>query len=338
MANMIQSAKDQVAKITRAAYEAAAAEGVLPAGVELKGSIEIPKDPQNGDYASSAAMAGAKAMKRKPRDIAQALADRMDLTGTIFSSVEIAGPGFLNFRLGPKWYGDVLAEIEKEGLAYGGSDEGKGQKVMVEFVSANPTGPMHMGNARGGVLGDTLANVLARDGYDTWKEFYVNDAGNQINKFAVSIQARYFQLLLGEDNVPFPEDGYHGDDIKELAKAFYEEHGDSYKDVDEQTRLDALAAFGLERNIPKMKADLRQYGIEYDEWFFESSLHESGFVAETVDLLTEKGWTYEKDGALWLNTTELLKQKYLAEGKSQKQVDKLDLKDDVLRRANGFYT
>ena len=338
MANMIQSAKDQVARLTRQAYEAAAAEGLLPAGVELKGSIEIPKDPQNGDYASSAAMAGAKAMKKNPREIAAALASHMDLAGTIFSSVEIAGPGFLNFRLGPKWFGDVLAEIEKEGLAYGQNNEGKGQKVMVEFVSANPTGPMHMGNARGGVLGDTLANVLARDGYDTWKEFYVNDAGNQINKFALSIQARYLQLLLGEENVPFPEDGYHGDDIRELAQAFYDEHGDSYRDADEQTRLDALAAFGLERNIPKMKADLRQYGIEYDQWFFESSLHESGFVAETVALLTEKGWTYEKDGALWLNTTELLKQKYLAEGKSQKQVDKLDLKDDVLRRANGFYT
>jgi arginyl-tRNA synthetase len=209
---------------------------------------------------------------------------------------------------------------------------------MVEFVSANPTGPMHMGNARGGVLGDTLANVLARDGADTWKEFYVNDAGNQINKFAVSIQARYFQILLGEENVEFPEDGYHGQDIKDLAQAFYEKHGDSFKDVEEQTRLDALAAFGLEHNIPKMKADLLRYGIEYDEWFFESSLHNSGYVAETVGMLTERGWTYEKDGALWLKTADLLKQKFLAEGKSQKQVDKLELKDDVLCRANGFYT
>ena len=338
MANLIQYAKDQVTELTRKAYEAAAAEGVLPAGAELKGSVEIPKDPQNGDYASSYAMAGAKALKMNPRAIAQALADHMDLEGTIFSSVEIAGPGFMNFRLGPKWYGDVLAEIEAEGPLYGQGDQGKGQKVMVEFVSANPTGPMHMGNARGGVLGDTLANVLAREGYDTWKEFYVNDAGNQIHKFAVSLQARYLQILLGEENVPFPEDGYHGQDIKELAQGFYELHGDSYKDAEEQTRLDALAAYGLERNIPKMKEDLRRYGIEYDQWFFESSLHESGYVAETVDLLAQKGWTYEKDGALWLNTTELLKKKYLAEGKSQKQVDKLDLKDDVLRRANGFYT
>ena len=338
MANLIQYAKDQVTELTRKAYEAAAAEGVLPAGAELKGSVEIPKDPQNGDYASSYAMAGAKALKMNPRAIAQALAGHMDLTGTIFSSVEIAGPGFMNFRLGPKWYGDVLAEIEAEGPLYGQGDQGKGQKVMVEFVSANPTGPMHMGNARGGVLGDTLANVLAREGYDTWKEFYVNDAGNQIHKFAVSLQARYLQILLGEETVPFPEDGYHGQDIKDLARGFYELHGDSYKDAEEQTRLDALAAYGLERNIPKMKEDLRRYGIEYDQWFFESSLHESGYVAETVDLLAQKGWTYEKDGALWLNTTELLKKKYLAEGKSQKQVDKLDLKDDVLRRANGFYT
>ena len=338
MANLIQHAKDQVSQLTAQAYAAAAAAGVLPPGVEVKGSVEIPKDPQNGDYASSFAMAGAKAMKMAPRAIAQAVVDHMDLTDSLFASVEIAGPGFLNFRLGAKWYGDVLAEIEAEGPLYGQSDEGRGQKVMVEFVSANPTGPMHMGNARGGVLGDTLANILRRDGCDTWKEFYVNDAGNQIHKFAVSIQARYLQLLLGEEKVPFPEDGYHGDDIRELAQAFYDLHGDQYRDVEEAQRLEALAAFGLERNIPKMQADLRRYGIEYDQWFFESSLHTSGYVAETVGLLTEKGWTYEKDGALWLNTTQLLKNKYLAEGKSQKQVDKLDLKDDVLRRANGFYT
>ena len=338
MANLIQYAKDQVTEVTRKAYEAAAAAGVLPGGAELKGGVEIPKDPTNGDYASSYAMATAKALKMNPRAIAEALTNHMDLEGTIFSSVEIAGPGFMNFRLGSKWYGDVLAEIEAAGPVYGQGEGSKGQKVMVEFVSANPTGPMHMGNARGGVLGDTLANVLARDGADTWKEFYVNDAGNQINKFAVSIQARYFQILLGEENVEFPEDGYHGQDIKDLAQAFYEKHGDSFKDVEEQTRLDALAAFGLEHNIPKMKADLRRYGIEYDEWFFESSLHNSGYVAETVGMLTERGWTYEKDGALWLKTADLLKQKFLAEGKSQKQVDKLELKDDVLCRANGFYT
>ena len=338
MSNMIQAARQQVAQLTQAAYEKAAAAGLLPQGAEVKATIEIPKDTAHGDYASSFAMAGAKALHKAPRVIAQTIVDNLELEGSFFSKVEIAGPGFLNFTLGPKWYGDVLSAVEAQGTAYGSGDDGKGQKVMVEFVSANPTGPMHMGNARGGVLGDTLANVLARDGYDTWKEFYVNDAGNQIHKFAVSINARYMQLIMGEENFPFPEEGYHGEDIKELARAIYDTHGDSWKDLPEEERLDKMAQYGLKVNIPKMQEDLKKYGIVYDQWFFESELHSSGYVAETVQMLTDKGWTYEKDGALWLNTTALLKQKFMAEGKTQEQVDKLDLKDDVLRRANGFYT
>ena len=335
---MIQAARQQVSALTQAAYEKAAGAGLLPAGAEVKATVEIPKDTAHGDYASSFAMAGAKALHMAPRQIAQIIVDNLELEGSFFQKVEIAGPGFLNFTLGPKWYGDVLCAVETEGAAYGSGDEGHGKRVMVEFVSANPTGPMHMGNARGGVLGDTLANVLKRDGWDTWKEFYVNDAGNQIHKFAVSINARYMQLILGEENFPFPEEGYHGEDIKELAQAIYQMHGDSWKDLPEEGRLEKLAEYGLSVNIPKMKEDLLKYGIVYDQWFFESSLHESGYVAETVELLTQKGWTYEKDGALWLNTTKLLKEKYLREGRSQEQVDKLDLKDDVLRRANGFYT
>ena len=338
MSNMIQAAREQVAQLTQAAYEKAAAQGLLPAGAEVKATIEIPKDPTHGDYASSFAMAGAKALHMAPRQIAQTIVDHLDLTDTFFDKVEIAGPGFLNFTLGSKWYGEVLSDIQAEGNAYGAVDEGHGEKVMVEFVSANPTGPMHIGNARGGVLGDALASVLTRAGYDVWREFYVNDAGNQIHKFAMSIDARYLQLVLGEENYPFPEDGYHGDDIKELAQAFYDQHGPAWKDKPEEERQEAMAQYGLSVNIPKMKADLRRYQIEYDEWFLESGLHESGYVAETVGLLAHKGWTYEKDGALWLNTTDLLKQKFMAEGKTQEQVDKLDLKDDVLRRANGFYT
>ena len=338
MSNMIQAARQQVAQLTQAAYEKAAAAGLLPQGAEVKATIEIPKDTAHGDYASSFAMAGAKALHKAPRVIAQAIVENLELEGSFFSKVEIAGPGFLNFTLGPKWYGDVLSAVEAQGTAYGSGDDGKGQKVMVEFVSANPTGPMHMGNARGGVLGDTLANILARDGYDTWKEFYVNDAGNQIHKFAVSINARYMQLIMGEENFPFPEEGYHGEDIKELARAIYDAHGDSWKDLPEEERLDKMAQYGLKVNIPKMQEDLKKYGIVYDQWFFESELHSSGYVAETVQMLTDKSWTYEKDGALWLNTTALLKQKFMAEGKTQEQVDKLDLKDDVLRRANGFYT
>ena len=338
MANLIQAAKDQVAALTQQAYEKAAQAGQLPGGLEVKGSVEIPKDVSHGDYASSFAMAGAKAMHMAPRAIAQIICDNLELEGSFFQKAEIAGPGFLNFTLGPKWYGQIMADVEAEGERYGQSDVGHGEKVMVEFVSANPTGPMHMGNARGGVLGDTLANVLSLAGYDTWKEFYVNDAGNQIHKFAVSINARYHQLILGEENFPFPEDGYHGDDIKELAQAFRDKEGEGWLDKPEADRQEAMAQFGLSVNIPKMKSDLLRYKIEYDQWFLESDLHNSGYVAETVGMLTEKGWTYEKDGALWLNTTELLKQKYMAEGKTREQVDKLDLKDDVLRRANGFYT
>ncbi len=335
MINMIQAAKDQAAALTQAAYEKAA--DTFPAGVQVNATIEIPKDTVHGDYASNFAMAGAKALRMAPRQIAQTIVDNLDLGGSYFSKVEIAGPGFLNFTLGPRWYGEVLGAIEREGADYGSGSGGAGRKVMVEFVSANPTGPMHMGNARGGVLGDTLANVLARDGWNVWKEFYVNDAGNQINKFARSIFARCMQLTLVEDNYKFPEDGYHGEDIRELAQAFLDQNGETSV-TPEEARLKDMAEFGLKRNIPKMKEDLKKYGIEYDQWFLESSLHSSGYVVETMQLLTDKGWTYEKDGALWLKTAELLKQKYLAEGKSQEQVDKLELKDDVLRRANGFYT
>ena len=338
MSNKIQEARAQVAELTQAAYQRAVEAGKLPAGAEVKATIEIPKDTSHGDYASSYAMAGARALHQAPRAIAQTIVEHLNLEGSYFQKVEIAGPGFLNFTLGPKWYQAVLADVEREGAGYGSNSEGGGEKVMVEFVSANPTGPMHMGNARGGVLGDTLANVLRRDGWDTWKEFYVNDAGNQIHKFAVSIDARYRQLIQGEENVPFPEEGYHGDDIKALARAIHDAHGDSWKELPEEERLDKMAEYGLSVNIPKMQEDLKKYGIVYDQWFFESSLHESGYVAETVQMLTEKGWTYEKDGALWLNTTQLLKEKFMREGKTQEQVDKLDLKDDVLRRANGFYT
>ena len=338
MINMNQQAKDQVLNLTRAAYAAAAEAGSLPAGVEVRANVEIPKDPANGDYTTTFALAAAKAMKRSPREIASLLLEHLDLTGSFFASAEIAGAGFLNFRLAPGWYAGVLSAVEAEGPDYGRSDTLAGQKIMVEFVSANPTGPMHMGNARGGVLGDTLASVLSSAGADVRREFYVNDAGNQIEKFASSLEARYLQLLLGEDAVPFPEDGYHGDDIKDLARAFYDQYGDRYQNTDTAQRHAALAKFGLERNIPKMQADLRRYKIEYDQWFFESSLHESGYVADTVGKLTERGYTYEKEGALWLATARILEENYRKAGKSDKDIAKLDLKDDVLRRANGFYT
>ena len=336
--NMIQNAKDQVLDLTVSAYQKAAAEGLLPQDAAVTPSVEIPKDTANGDYTTTFCLAAAKALKKNPRQVAQILMDHMDLSGSYFTSVEMAGPGFLNFRLGNKWFRDTVACVEQEGAAYGCNDTLKGQKIMVEFVSANPTGPMHMGNARGGVLGDTLASVLQKSGADVWREFYVNDAGNQIEKFAKSLEARYFQIIKGEDAVEFPEDGYHGDDIRELAQAFYEKEGEKYLDCDEKTRHDALAQFGLSVNIPKMKSDLARYGIQYDQWFFESSLHESGYVADTVAALTDKGYTYEKDGALWLKTSQILAENLRRAGKSDEAIEKLGLKDDVLCRANGFYT
>ena len=335
---MIENAKNSVSALLDAACERAVEKGQLPAGAVLSGTVEIPKDTANGDYAANHAMTGARALRMAPRKIAEALVENLDLAGSWFDSVEVAGPGFINFRLGERWYGDVLGAVCGEGADYGRVDVGRGQRVMVEFVSANPTGPMHMGNARGGVLGDALASVFERAGYEVWREFYVNDAGNQIEKFASSIDARYRQLLLGEDAVEFPADGYQGEDIRELAKAFYDEHGDSFLDKSVAERHAAMARFGLDRNIPKMQSDLRRYGVEYDEWFFESSLHESGYVAESVAKLGERGYTYEKDGALWLKTKDILTENLLKAGKKQADIDKLELKDDVLKRANGFYT
>ena len=336
--NMIAKAKEQIVELTAKAYESAVAQGLLPEGCTVAPSVEIPKDTRNGDYTTTFCLAAAKQMHKNPREVAAVLREHMALEGSYFTSVEIAGPGFLNFTLGGKWFADTVAAIEAAGGSFGANDTLKGKRYMVEFVSANPTGPMHMGNARGGVLGDTLASVLAKCGADVWREFYVNDAGNQIEKFAKSIEARYLQLIQGEDAVEFPEDGYHGEDIRELARAFYDLHGDSYLHKDEAVRHADMAQFGLRRNIPKMKSDLEHYGIHYDEWFFESSLHESGYVADSVQKLTDLGYTYEKDGALWLRTSRILAEAMTRAGKSQKDIEKLELKDDVLRRANGFYT
>ena len=338
MTNMIQNAKDQAASLAMAAYRAAVADGTLPEADVKTAPVEIPKDTANGDFTTTFALAASKALRNNPRVIAQTLLDHMNLEGTYFASAEIAGPGFLNFRLNDTWYAGVMAAVETEGEQYGTSDVLKGKKYMVEFVSANPTGPMHMGNARGGVLGDTLAAVLEANGAEVSREFYVNDAGNQIDKFAHSIEARYLQLIKGEENVPFPEDGYQGGDIRDLAQGYYDLHGEELVNVPEKERQEKLAAYGLSVNLPKMKTDLQRYKIDYDTWFYESTLHESGYVAETVQMLSDKGWTYEKDGAVWLKTADIMRENLRKAGKKEKDIEKLDLKDDVLRRANGFYT
>ena len=334
--NFVLDAKTEVEALIRDAFAAAEAQGKLQGGQPLPAfTVEIPADSSHGDFATNAAMVSAKTFRSAPVKIAGVLVECMDFSKARYiDRAEIAGPGFINFFLGTEFYSAVIREILANPEAYGRSEYGRDEKVMVEFVSANPTGPMHMGNARGGALGDCLAAVLDKAGYNAWREFYVNDAGNQIEKFGCSLEARYLQIFKG-DEIEFPEDGYQGEDIKDLAKEYADLNGDSLVNVSAEERKKALVDYALPKNIKKMQADMEKYKIFYDKWFFESELHKSGAVKAVVDLLTEKGLTYEKDGAVWYKNKEVLTQKLLKEGKSQKYIDNLELKDDVLIRQNG---
>ena len=314
--NHIADAQAQLDRIIRQAYAAAFPEKELRDFV-----IEIPKDTSHGDFATNVAMVNTKNVGRAPRDIAAALIEAMDFSGSFFTGAESAGPGFINFRLGQRWFSEAVQAVLDCGRDYGRSDVGGGKKVMVEFVSANPTGPMHMGNARGGAIGDCLAAALDFAGYEVTREFYVNDAGNQIAKFGKSLEARYLQLFLGEEAVEFPEDGYHGEDIKTRAREFADLHGDRYVNVPSEERLQALIAYALPANVEGLRRDLEKYRITYDVWFSEQSLHNSGAVMDAVKLLTSRGMTYEKDGAVWYKGTEMGEEK-----------------DEVLVRANGIPT
>lgn len=338
MKDLVKVANDQLNELILNALGHAVGEGELPAEPIPAFSIQIPADKSHGDFAANVAMVSARTFKMPPRKIAEIICKHLVLEGSHFERAEIAGAGFLNFFLSHRWFEETLLAVAEEGEEYGRSDYGKGQKVMVEFVSANPTGPMHIGNARGGVIGDTLAAVLDHAGYDVTREFYVNDAGNQINKFAISLDVRYLQLFKGAEAVPLPEDAYQGADIIEHAKAFAAIHGDSFVDKPEEERRKALVDYALPLNVAGLKRDLSRYGIEYDIWFRESTLHESGAVKEAIDKLTERGYTYEKEGAVWYKNAEVLKEKLLRQGKSEQEIDKLELKDDVLIRANGTPT
>lgn len=297
----------------------AVADGVLDEAPLPAFIIEVPKGRQNGDYSTNVAMAGAKAFHKAPRVIAQAIVDRLDLADTVFDRAEIAGPGFINFFLGNRFYAAVLEDLMAQGENYGRSDYGKGKRVLVEFVSANPTGPMHIGNARGGAIGDCLAAVLDWAGYDVQREFYVNDAGNQIEKFATSLEVRYLQHY--DPAVELPEDAYKGVDIVEHAENFIKEYGDRYVNAPAEERRKALVDYALPKNIAGLERDLGAYRIQYDRWFKESSLHGDGSVQRVIDALKEKGVTYEQDGALWFKAS--------AFGND---------KDIVLVRANGIPT
>ncbi len=335
MRNLVAEAKAQYRELIIKAVNAAIAAGELPEGELPKFNIEIPADNKNGDLASNAAMVSAKAFRKAPRQIADAIFAHMDLEGTYFEKAEVAGPGFLNVFYAPHWFAETVSAVLSEDEKYGTSNMGEGKKVMVEFVSANPTGPMHMGNARGGAIGDGLAEAMKWCGYDVTREFYINDAGNQIEKFGKSLEARYLQLYLGEEAIEFPEDGYHGEDIKVRAKEFAEINGDKYVEADSAERKKALVAYALPANVEGLQRDLGKYRINYDVWFRESSLYNDGSIDKIVKILTDKGLTYEKDGALWYKNAEILTERFKAEGKTDKQIEALELKDDVIIRANG---
>lgn len=276
--------------------------GELPLAPTPNFTIETPADRTNGDLASNVAMVSARAFKKAPRAIAEAITKYIELEGTNLDRFEIAGPGFINFFYGKQFYTSVIREIEEKGADYGKSDFGQGKRILVEFVSANPTGPMHIGNARGGALGDSLASVLSAAGYDVSREFYVNDAGNQIEKFATSLEIRYLQIY--KDGIELPEDAYHGQDIIDHAKNFAEINGDKYVNAESSERRKALVDFALPKNIQGLENDLLKYRIKYDRWFRESTLHQNGAVKNIVELLKEKGHTYEQDGAIWFKATE----------------------------------
>ncbi len=334
MSVLVKETEKELRTLITDAIGRAVANGSLPAEPMPAFIIEVPQDRDNGDYSTNAAFAGAKAFHNAPRKIAEIIKDNIDLAGSYFSECSVAGAGFINFRLSQSFYADILLDINKKGRDYGKSDYGKGEKINVEFVSANPTGPMHMGNARGGALGDCLAEVLAMAGYDVSREFYINDAGNQIDKFALSLDVRYQQLFKGGDAAELPEDSYHGDDIKQRAKEFADIYGDSYLEKSEEERRNALVSFAMPKNIDSMKQNLSKYRIEYDTWFHESELHK-GAIDDVIKILTENGKTYEKDGALWYKNIEVQTEMLKEQGKTDEEIEKLGLKDDVLIRQNG---
>lgn len=309
--------------LIRAAIDASIGSQALPDPGEaaLDFFVEIPADTTHGDFACNVAMACARVFRRSPMDIAEAICKHIQLDETYFVHVQTAPPGFINFFVHENWFSKILIRVLDEKADYGRTTFGNGQKIMVEFVSANPTGPMHMGNARGGALGDVLSAAFDWAGYDVCREFYINDAGNQIEKFALSLEARYMQHFLGKENFPFPEDGYHGSDISQRAQQYIDIFGDKLVNEESQVRRSGLTDFALPLNIASMKADLELYRIDFDNWFPESRLHESGEIFDVIKKLGDSGLTYEHEGALWYRSTQFGSEK-----------------DDVLIRANGFPT
>lgn len=320
--NFIKVMKNRIKDMVFEAYKEAFMEGKLDKIDEFLCDIEIPKEEKNGNFSVNFAMRNAKNLHKAPKQIADIIVGKINTEDTFVEKCEVAGPGFINFYLKDEFFTDSCEKAYKMGDEFGKTDMGNGKKVNVEFISANPTGPMHIGNARGGAIGDCLANIYKWAGYDVTKEFYVNDAGNQIEKFAVSLEGRFIQLVKGEDAIDFPEDAYQGEDIREAMREFIAEYGsDDYIDMESEKRKKIFADYALKKNLESLKNDTMNYGIEYDVWFRESKLHAENKVKEVVDKLLEKGLAYKKDDAVWFLST-----KFGCE------------KDDVLIRTNGIPT
>ena len=304
MINLIKEVKDSLITAVIEAYNQACEKGTLEKKEICQVEIENTKEKKFGDFATNFALKMSKQLGKNPRELADILVKELG-NSSLIDKAEVAGPGFINFFLNKNWLYKNVEYILKAGSDFGKVTVGNNKKIMVEYISANPTGPMHIGNARGGALGDTLANILKYAGFDVLKEFYVNDYGNQIEKFGVSLNARFIQKMFGEDAIEFPEDAYHGQDIIDSVNEFVEKFGsDDYINMEESERKKHLIKFALNKNIEKLKADTKMYGITYDNWFFESSLHESGAVKKVIEELSDKGYTYEKDDAVWFKATE----------------------------------
>jgi arginyl-tRNA synthetase len=297
---------------------------VLKAGLASEEQIpdvilEIPKEKAHGDYSTNMAMQLARVAKKAPRMIAEALVDNFDRTKASIEKIELAGPGFINFYMNNAYLTDLIPTVLQAGGNYGETTTGKGQKVQVEFVSANPTGDLHLGHARGAAVGDSLSNILAKAGYDVSREYYINDAGNQINNLAISVEARYFQALGLEKAMP--EDGYHGADIIGIGKTLAEEYGDKYVNVPEEERYEFFREYGLKYEMAKLQKDLEDFRVRFDVWFSETSLYKNGKIDEALAALRKTGYIYEQDGATWLRSTDFG-----------------DDKDRVLIKQDGSYT
>jgi arginyl-tRNA synthetase len=314
--NIVEQVKVKLKEEIKAAVLKAglAAEEQIPDAV-----LEIPKEKAHGDYSTNMAMQLARVAKRAPRAIAEELIAHFDRSKASIEKIELAGPGFINFYMNNSYLTDLIPTVLNAGEKYGETTVGGGQKVQVEFVSANPTGDLHLGHARGAAVGDSLCNILAKAGYNVSREYYINDAGNQINNLAKSVEARYFQALGMEKEMP--EDGYHGADIIEIGKRLAAESGDKYLEMDEQERFELFRQYGLDEEMAKLKRDLEDFRVGFDVWFSETSLYKNGKIDEALDALRATGYIYEQDGATWLRSTDFG-----------------DDKDRVLIKQDGSYT